>query len=81
MIENHLGETIVAITQGNTINAFFDVIFSTCAYRQCYFPVGNTAISFFEYNHEWKLGPWYAHFIAQTPHLDFYPMGLTRERK
>jgi broad specificity phosphatase PhoE len=76
MIENHLGETVVAVTHGNTINAFFDVIFNTCAFRLCFFPVGNTAISFFEYNHEWELGPWYAHFIAQTPHLDFYPDGI-----
>lgn len=76
LIENHFGETVVAVSHGNTINAFFDVILSACVYRQCLIKIENTAVSFFEYNPEWKLGPWYAYFLAQTPHLEFYPNGI-----
>jgi probable phosphoglycerate mutase len=68
--------TIVLVTHGWTINAMFDVIFSSCAFRQCYFQVENTAISYLQYNEGWKLGPWYAHFLNQTPHLPFYPEGI-----
>jgi probable phosphoglycerate mutase len=76
IVETQLDKTVVAVTHGWTINAFFDVIFSNCVFRQCYFPITNTGISFFEYNPDWKLGPWYAHFLAQTPHLEVSPNGI-----
>jgi probable phosphoglycerate mutase len=79
LLENHPDETIVVVTHGWTINAMFDVIFSGCSLRQCYFQVDNTAISYFEYRPEWKLGPWYAYFVAQTPHLPFYSEGIKFE--
>lgn len=76
IVENFLGKTVVAVTHAWTLNAFYDVIFSSCAIRQCHIHFGNTAVSFFEYNPEWKLGPWYAHLLAQTPHLEFFPDGI-----
>jgi broad specificity phosphatase PhoE len=76
LIENHLGKTIVAITHAWTSNALYDVIFNSCPYRQCHIHFWNTAVSFFEYNPDWKLGPWYAHFLAQTPHIDLFPNGI-----
>lgn len=81
IIETQLDKTIVVVTHGWTMNAFFDVIFNNCVFRQCYFPNDNTAISFFEYNPDWKLGPWYAHFLAHTPHLEFYPDGILFEKE
>jgi probable phosphoglycerate mutase len=76
MTDTHLGKTIVVVTHRWAMNALFDVIFNTCVFRQCFYQVENTAISYFEYNPEWKLGPWYAHFIGQTPQLEFYPDGI-----
>jgi probable phosphoglycerate mutase len=76
IVETQVGKTVVVVTHGWTMNAFFDVIFDTCVHRQCYFPIYQTAISFFEYNPEWKLGPWFAHFLAQTPHLDMFLDGI-----
>ena len=76
MLQRYLGKTIVVSTHGWTSNAFFDVIFGSCSMRQCYFQVENTALSFFQYKPDQKLGPWFAQFIAQTPHLPFYPEGI-----
>jgi probable phosphoglycerate mutase len=76
IIASHLGKTIVAVTHAWTSNAFYDVILNSCALRQCHIHFGNTAISYFRYNPEWELGPWYAYFLAQTPHVEFIPEGL-----
>lgn len=76
MIDTHFAKTIVVVTHRWAMNAVFDVIFNTCMFRQCFYQVENTAISYLEYNPEWKLGPWYAHFLGQTPHLEFYPDGI-----
>jgi broad specificity phosphatase PhoE len=76
IVETQVGKTIVAVTHGWTMNAFFDVFFTTCVHRQCYIRIENTALSFIEYKPEWELGPWFAHFLLQTPHLEFYPKGI-----
>lgn len=78
-VEAHSDKTVLVATHGWTINAFFDVIFSGCSFRQCYFQADNTSLSYFQHNPEWKFGPWYAHFVAQTPHLPFYPEGIKFE--
>jgi probable phosphoglycerate mutase len=79
LLDTHLDESIVISSHGWTINAFYDVIFSACALRQCYFFIENTALSYFQYNPEKRLGPWYAHFLAQTPHLLLNPEGFQIE--
>jgi probable phosphoglycerate mutase len=76
IIEDHPDKTIVVVTHGWTINAFSDVIFKNCAFRQCFFHIENTSISFFEYDQDMEYGPWYAHIISQTPHLEFFPVGI-----
>ncbi|MEN8241135.1 MAG: histidine phosphatase family protein [Chloroflexota bacterium] len=67
--EAYLDKTLVVVTHGWTMNAFYDVIFNNCVFRQCFFRNENTAITYLEYDPSRTLGPWIAHFIAQTPHL------------
>ena len=69
--ESHAGKTLVVVTHGWTMNAFYDVIFNNCVFRQCLFNHENTAVTYFEYDSSKTLGPWNAHFIAQTPHLGY----------
>jgi broad specificity phosphatase PhoE len=76
IVETQVGKTIVAVTHGWTMNAFFDVLFTTCVHRQCYIRIENTALSFIEYNPDWELGPWFVHFLLQTPHMELYPNGI-----
>jgi probable phosphoglycerate mutase len=75
LLDNHLGESIVVSSHGWTINAFFDVIINACSLRQCFISVENTAISFLEFKPDHRLGPWYAHYLAQRPHLSLNPEG------
>ncbi len=68
--ENHVGETVAAITHGWTMNAFIDDIFNVPQYRSVLVDVENTAISWFEYDPTREKGPWRMHFLAHTPHLN-----------
>ena len=68
--QNHIGDTVAAITHGWTMNAFIDVIFNIPQYRSVLVDIENTAISWFEFDPKREKGPWRLHFLGHTPHLD-----------
>jgi probable phosphoglycerate mutase len=82
LTRDHLGQRVVVITHGWTINAFMDVIYNAALSRSVYLHLHNTAITYVEYirhdqssrSVEWE--PWRLYFVGATPHLDVFPGGL-----
>jgi len=76
LVEEHLNHTVVVVMHGWVLNAFLDHIFNVSSYRSVYVYAENTSITYLEYVHPNRIGPWHLHFVAQTPHLDVFPDGL-----
>lgn len=76
LIQNHVNQTVVVINHGWVLNAFIDIVFNVGSQRSVYLYPENTSITYLEYIHPYRMGPWRAYFIAQTPHLDVFPNGM-----
>jgi probable phosphoglycerate mutase len=76
LIEKHRNQTVVVINHGWVLNAFLDHVFNVGSYRSVDIYAENTSISYLEYVHPYRMGPWRVYFIAQTPHLEVFADGL-----
>lgn len=76
LIEKHRKQTVIVVTHGWVLNAFLDHIFNVGTYRSVDIYARNTSITYMEYVHPYRMGPWRLHFVAQTPHLEVFPDGL-----
>lgn len=74
-------EVVSVVMHGWTLNVFADLIFNVPQHRACYVDVENTSISYFEYVHPYRLGPWRVHFFGSTPHMATFDDLLIYEEK
>ena len=76
LVGKHAQQTVVVVLHGWVLNAFLDHVFNVGSYRSAHLFAENTSITFLEYVHPYRMGPWRVYFVAQTPHLDVFPNGL-----
>lgn len=76
LIETHRNQTVIVVTHGWVLNAFLDHIFNVGTYRSVDIFAHNSSITYLEYVHPYRMGPWRLYFVAQTPHLDVFPDGF-----
>lgn len=76
LIETHRKQTVIVVTHGWVLNAFLDHIFNVGTYRSVDIFAHNSSITYLEYVHPYRMGPWRLYFVAHTPHLDVFPDGF-----
>ena len=76
LVEKCAKQTVIVVTHGWTLNAFLDHIFNVGSHRSAYIFAENTSITYLEYVHPYRIGPWRVYFVAQTPHLETLSGGL-----
>ncbi len=76
VIKKHSGQTVVVVMHGWVLNAFLDHVFNVGSHRSADIYAQNTSITYLEYVHPFRKGPWRVYFVAQTPHMEVFPNGL-----
>jgi len=79
--EDERKPVIGVVMHGWTLNVFTDLVFNVPQHRASYVYVENTSITYFEYVHPYRLGPWRVHFLGATPHMEVFKDGFSYEEK
>lgn len=69
IIGKHQGQTVVAVCHGGVVEAAFDHIFNTGAFRRCEVWDHNTAVTHFEHIEQPRREVWRLHFHNRVDHL------------
>jgi probable phosphoglycerate mutase len=79
--EGQSGQVVCVVMHGWTLNVFTDLVFNVPQHRATYVYVDNTSLTYYEYVHPNRIGPWRVHFLGATPHMEVFDGGFTYEEK